>query len=122
MSSGAGLRALSFLSFLTSTLNPLAQAAYVRAFQEKVRRREAELAAQGAGTAAPDDKAGPEKKKLRVDGDYSGAAAGGAGAGLGAKPVAGPAAVKAEPAAAVRSSGCPEVTNLTYCACMHCGC
>lgn len=95
----------------------------MRAFQDKVRRREAELAAQGAGTAAPDDQAGPEKKKLRVDGDYSGADAGGAGAVSGAEQATGPAAVKAEPAAAVRSFGCPEVTIFTYsCACMHCGC
>ena len=71
-----------------------AQAAYVRTYQEKVRQREAELAARAAA-ASPG--AAPDAKRPRMDGAFSGDANGAPHA----QAPAAAAAAKAEPPAEV---------------------
>ncbi|KAK9822848.1 hypothetical protein WJX81_003226 [Elliptochloris bilobata] len=75
------------------------QAAYVRAYQEKVRLREAGLAARAA--AASDDAAAPDVKRPRTDGAYFGAANGAPGV------TAERDAVKADPDAQAHKAEAP---------------
>jgi len=91
------------------------QAAYVRAYQEKVRQREAELAARGAG-GPPDGKPEPDAKRPRVEGRFAGAAAGAAGAAA----ARAPAAVKPEPGAAERAAAAPKAEPALVRAAVHC--
>ena len=98
------------------------QAAYVRAYQEKVRQREAELAARGAG-GLPDAKFGkaePDAKRPRVEGRFAGAAASAAGAAAARTP----ALVKPEPGAAERmaerAAEPPKAEPATVRTAVHC--